>query len=91
MISSPREAMTRFRGIECIDLYMPKEREACGRCGVSVTVDAVTEDDEPHDPYGDTSIEISEREARLVSPAAWLQSITSRMNTAVRRVIWERE
>lgn len=69
---------------------MPKDREACGRCGVSVTVDAVTDGEDSPDPYGEDRIEISERNARLASPTAWLETVTTRVNNAVRQLIWDR-
>ncbi|QLG60596.1 hypothetical protein [Halorarum salinum] len=54
-----------------------KEVESCGRCAMS-TVTEVLED--PADPYQGPRIELSEREARAVSPAAWLEGVTDRLD-----------
>lgn len=70
---------------------MTDDREACGRCGVSIVVDAaVEEDEEQRDPYGEDRIELDETTLRRVSPAAYLESVTDRVNRLTEQLVWNR-
>jgi len=60
------------------------DAEACGRCAMSSVVDTAEGD---ADPFAGDRIEISEREARLASPAAWLGGVKRRVNAAAARLI----
>lgn len=66
--------------------------EACGRCSMTVVVDAVNADEEdgPRDPFGDDRIEVAESAVRRVSPVAWTRNLTSRLNAAVRKFTYGR-
>jgi len=66
--------------------------EACGRCSMTVVVDAVNADKEggPRDPFGEERIEVEESAVQRVSPVAWTQQITSRLNAAVRKFTYGR-
>ncbi|NIB99238.1 hypothetical protein [Halobacterium sp. R2-5] len=61
--------------------------EACGRCSMTTVVDAVDANSEDglRDPFGDERIEVEESAVRRVSPVAWMQNATSRLNAAVKR------
>jgi len=64
------------------------DAEACGRCAMSSVVGTAEADgDGGADPFAGDRIEISEREARLVSPAAWLGGVKRRVNAAAARLI----
>jgi hypothetical protein len=71
---------------------MAKDTEACGRCSMSVVVDAVDETggDRPHDPFGDDRIEVDRRDIERVSPEAWMGRLSTRVNEAVSRYVWGR-
>ncbi|WP_049921516.1 hypothetical protein [Halopiger djelfimassiliensis] len=74
---------------------MPKEREACGRCSMSVAVDvAETDRNEDgragRDPVDENRIEVDEDELRTVSPDGWIAGVSSRLDGAVERLIWGR-
>ena len=71
---------------------MAKDTEACGRCSMSVVVDAVdvTGGDRPHDPFGDDRIEVDRRDIERVSPEAWMGRLSTRVNEAVSRYVWGR-
>ena len=72
---------------------MAKDTEACGRCSMTVVVDAVDDDDEENrsrDPFGGERIEVDERELERVSPEAWMGRVSSRVNEAVSRLVWGR-
>lgn len=74
---------------------MAKEREACGRCSMSVVVEAATADgdderDAERDPYGDRRIEVDERDLRFVSPGFWLARLGDRLDDATTRLTWGR-
>ncbi|MDJ1433882.1 hypothetical protein [Halostagnicola sp. A-GB9-2] len=74
---------------------MTDEREACGRCSMSTAVDVANagrnEDERAaRDPYAGDRIEVDEDELRLVSPAAWLSGVSSRLNSAVDAFVWKR-
>ncbi|MFW5911676.1 MAG: hypothetical protein ACOCQV_02950 [Halolamina sp.] len=64
--------------------------EACGRCSMTTVVDAVEANSEEglRDPFGDERIEIDESAIRRVSPAAWMGTVTSRLNEAVQRLTY---
>jgi len=64
--------------------------EACGRCSMTTVVDAVdaTSDDSPRDPFEDARIEVKESDVRRVSPVAWMQTATARLNAAVQRLTY---
>ncbi len=42
------------------------------------------------DPYAGDRIEVDEDELRLVSPAAWLSRLSSRLDSAVEEFVWKR-
>ena len=76
-----------------------KQTESCGRCAMSTVVDAVgggTEtadgdeagDDRRASVFGDDRIELSDRELRTTSPAAWLASVVSRLDSAASRFVY---
>ncbi|MFC7156430.1 hypothetical protein ACFQPA_13355 [Halomarina halobia] len=69
-----------------------KKAEACGRCAMTSVVSVTLEDDEERsrDPYGDARIEVADREARLVSPGAWLGGLKSRLDEAATRLTYGR-
>ncbi|WP_254545511.1 hypothetical protein [Halomarina pelagica] len=72
-----------------------KKTEACGRCAmtsvVSVTLEDEADDRERvRDPFGDARIEVDDREARLVSPGAWLGGLKSRLDEAATRLTYGR-
>lgn len=70
---------------------MAKDTEACGRCSMTVVVDAV--DDEAQgreDPFGDERIEVEERQLERASPEAWFGRISARVNRVVSRFAWGR-
>ena len=71
---------------------MAKDTEACGRCSMTVVVDAVDDDEEnrSRDPFGGERIEVDERELERVSPEAWMGRVSSRVNEAVSRLVWGR-
>ena len=70
---------------------MAKDTEACGRCSMTVVVDAVDdEDDRSQDPFDGERIEVDERELERVSPEAWMGRVSSRVNEAVSRLVWGR-
>jgi hypothetical protein len=66
--------------------------EACGRCSMTTVVDAVdaNSDDPPRDPFGDARIEVEESAVRRVSPVAWVQNATARLNAVVQRLTYGR-
>ena len=63
-----------------------KEAESCGRCAMSSTAGML----EDVDPYEGDRIELSESEARAVSPAAWLGGVTARLDAWARRITYGR-
>jgi hypothetical protein len=70
-----------------------KETEACGRCAMSSVVDVSRNadgDDEPRsrDPFGETRIEVDERQLRAVSPGAWLGGIKRRLDEFATRITY---
>ncbi|MFC7213378.1 hypothetical protein ACFQO4_04685 [Saliphagus sp. GCM10025334] len=69
-----------------------KQTESCGRCAMSSVVDVVGSDGEntDNDPFGDAGIEVDDATLRRVSPAAWLERVTDRIDDAARRVIYGR-
>jgi len=70
---------------------MAKDTEACGRCSMTVVVDAVDEEDEQReDPFGDDRIEVEETQLERVSPEAWFGRVSSRVNSVVSRFAWGR-
>ena len=70
---------------------MAKDTEACGRCSMTVVVDAVDdEEDRSQDPFDGERIEVDERELERVSPEAWMGRVSSRVNKAVGRLVWGR-
>ncbi|WP_049937565.1 hypothetical protein [Haloplanus natans] len=68
---------------------MAKDTEACGRCSMSVVVDAVDED-ETRDPFGDERIEVDRTSMQRASPEAWLSRLSTRVDDAVTRFVWNR-
>ncbi|MEF8807545.1 hypothetical protein [Natronomonas sp.] len=71
---------------------MAKDTEACGRCSMTVVVDAVdgAEGEGASDPFGEDRIEVDQREIERVSPEAWMGRVSSRVNDAVSRFVWGR-
>jgi hypothetical protein len=67
---------------------MAKDTEACGRCSMTVVVDAVDEAD--RDPFGDERIEVDQASMERVSPEAWLSRLSMRVEDAVTQFIWHR-
>ncbi|MFB6268700.1 MAG: hypothetical protein ABEH83_02065 [Halobacterium sp.] len=67
---------------------MAKDTEACGRCSMTVVVDAVDEADADRDPFGDERIEVDQREMERASPDAWIGRLSGRVNAAVSRLVW---
>ena len=67
---------------------MGKETETCGRCGMSTVVDA-TDEAEP-DVLGEDRIEVSDAEARAVSPGAWLGGVKRRLDDIATRLTYGR-
>ncbi|WP_254536424.1 hypothetical protein [Halomarina litorea] len=64
-----------------------KETETCGRCAMSSV--SGTMEDAP-DPFAGDRIEVSEDEARLVSPGAWLSGVKDRLDAAASRFVYGR-
>ncbi|MGQ3410782.1 hypothetical protein ACT4ML_00765 [Natrinema sp. LN54] len=73
---------------------MTNDREACGRCSMSVAVDITNadRDDEraERNPYGEDRIEVDEDRLRTLSPAGRIAGLSSRLNDAAQRAIWGR-
>ncbi|MDG5761003.1 hypothetical protein QA600_16850 [Natronococcus sp. A-GB1] len=74
---------------------MIKERESCGRCGISSALEAANADrDEEEraerDPYGEARIEVDEDELRRLSPGAWLSGVAERLGALGDRLAWGR-
>ncbi|MDS0296168.1 hypothetical protein [Halogeometricum luteum] len=78
-----------------------KRTESCGRCAMSTVVDAVGESGGAGDGGGDADgdgarasafggdrIELSDRELRATSPAAWLSNLVSRLDAAASRFVY---
>ena len=70
-------------------------REACGRCAMTTVVDATAGGERDgergaRDPYACDRIEVSDHEARLVSPAAWLAGLRSRLDGVASRLVYGR-
>ena len=64
-----------------------KQTETCGRCAMS-SVTGTMEDAE--NPFDGDRIEVSDREARLVSPGAWFSGLKSRLDGAASRFVYGR-
>ena len=71
---------------------MTKDTEACGRCSMTVVVDAVEEegDAERENPFDDERIEVEEESLERVSPGAWFGRMSSRVNRIVSSFAWGR-
>ncbi|NUC70822.1 hypothetical protein HTZ84_00595 [Haloterrigena sp. SYSU A558-1] len=74
---------------------MTNDREACGRCSVSVAVDVANEDRDDDErtarnPHEEGRIEVDETELKTLSPDGWIADLSSRLNDAAQRVIWRR-
>jgi len=63
-----------------------KKAESCGRCAMSSTSELL---EDAEDPY-EGGIEVSEEEARAVSPAAWLEGVKERLDAWATRVTYGR-
>ncbi|WP_435126412.1 hypothetical protein [Halobaculum sp. D14] len=63
------------------------DTEACGRCAMSSTAGLVDGD---ADPFDGDRIELSDREARAASPAAWLGGVVSRLDGWVESLTYDR-
>ncbi len=56
-----------------------------------MVVDAATdEDEEPRDPYGEDRIELNAATLRRASPAAYLASVTDRLDRFTEQFVWTR-
>ncbi|GCF13856.1 hypothetical protein Harman_17910 [Haloarcula mannanilytica] len=71
---------------------MAKDTEACGRCSMTVVVDAVDETagEQIRDPFGEDRIEVDQRDIERASPEAWIGRLSTRVNEAVSRYVWGR-
>lgn len=74
---------------------MAKDREACGRCSMSVAVDVANtdrDDDEraERNPYGENRIEVDEDRLRTLTPDGWITGLSSRIDAMAQRLIWRR-
>jgi hypothetical protein len=70
---------------------MAKDTEACGRCSMTVVVDAVDDEEQSReDPFGDERIEVEERQLERASPEAWFGRVSARVNRVVSRFAWGR-
>ncbi len=70
---------------------MAKDTEACGRCSMTVVVDAVDDEEQAHeDPFGDDRIEVEERQLERASPEAWFGRVSARVDRVVSRFAWGR-
>lgn len=64
-----------------------KKAESCGRCAMSSTTGLMEDAD---DPFAGDRIEVSDREARAVSPAAWLEGVKERIDAWATRLTYGR-
>jgi hypothetical protein len=55
---------------------------------MSVVVDAV--DEEERDPFGGERIEVDRASMERASPEAWLSRLSTRLDDAVTRFVWNR-
>lgn len=67
--------------------------ETCGRCAMTSVVDTAQtdqDDDErsERDPFARGRIEVSDAEARRVSPAAWLGGIKRKLDDVATRLTY---
>ena len=74
---------------------MAKDTDACGRCSMTVVVDAVNEEpEEPaesvesRDPFAGERIEVEESSIRRVSPGGFLSDLKDRINALGRRLAY---
>ncbi|WP_092932137.1 hypothetical protein [Natrinema hispanicum] len=76
-----------------------KKTEACGRCSMSTVVDIASSSDDgdgdaevtdARDPFGDAAIEVDDETLRRVSPGAWMERLTERLDDLGRRLIYGR-
>ncbi len=68
-------------------------QESCGRCSFTTVVDAVERDDdkESYDPFEGGSIEVDERELRIVAmPAIWAGRAKRWLTDTANRFIYGR-
>jgi len=56
---------------------------------MSVVVDAVDEEAD-RDPFGDERIEVDRASVERASPEAWLSRLSTRVDAAVTRFVWNR-
>jgi len=64
-----------------------KEAESCGRCAMSSTTELM---EDTADPFEGERIEVDERDARVVSPAAWLEGVKERVDAWATKVTYGR-
>lgn len=74
---------------------MAKKTEACGRCSMTVVVDAIgdeegEESDDSRNPFSGARIEVDNDELDRISPGAWTSRISSRIDAAIDRHVWGR-
>ncbi|SFR33670.1 hypothetical protein SAMN04487947_0041 [Halogeometricum rufum] len=67
-----------------------KKTESCGRCAMSTVVDAADDGSEGSNPFDGDRIELSDRELRTTSPAAWASRLVSRLDGAATRLVYGR-
>lgn len=72
-----------------------KKTEACGRCSMSAVVDVASSGDDGEEnpnrsPFDEAAIEIDDETLRRVSPAAWAERVTDRVDDIGRRLIYGR-
>ncbi|MDS0257898.1 hypothetical protein NDI56_00585 [Haloarcula sp. S1CR25-12] len=65
---------------------MGKQTESCGRCGMTTVVDAT----DGAGPDTEDAIEVSEADARRVSPAAWFGGVKRRLDGLATRLTYGR-
>jgi len=66
---------------------MGKETETRGRCGMSTVVDATEAES---DAFAEERIGVTDKEARAVSPAAWLGGVKNRLDDIATRLTYGR-
>ncbi|MBX0321873.1 hypothetical protein EGH21_02390 [Halomicroarcula sp. F13] len=67
---------------------MGKKTETCGRCSMTTVVDV--SDGDGSSAFGSERIEVSDDEARAVSPGAWLSGVKRRLDDVATRLTYGR-
>jgi hypothetical protein len=63
--------------------------EACGRCSMTTVVDAV-DGERGENPFDGDRIELDDDQLRSVSPAAWFEGVSARLDAVADRIIYGR-